>query len=143
MVDQTDIQSVLFLCTFNAVRSVMAEALLKSTYGKIYTQSAGVHAGEDADIFVTAVLKDVSIDVSTHEPRALRELDEGSFDLIITLSEEAYIYAIQETRTESVDIEFWPTYDATQTKGARATKIAAYSEVRDQLLAKIKDRFAK
>ena len=144
MVAPTELQSVLFLCTFNAVRSVMAEALLKKYFGKeIYIQSAGVHAGEDADVFVTAALNEVGVNVSIHKPRALDELNEGSFDLIIALSKEAFDYAKEKTRTESVDIEFWPTYDATLTKGSRATKLSAYCEVRDQILTKIKDRFAK
>ncbi|ACT59455.1 protein-tyrosine-phosphatase [Hirschia baltica] len=144
MASDADIQSVLFVCTYNAVRSIMAEALLKGICGRQkYVQSAGVHMGGEPDVFVIAAMKEVGIDVSHHSPRALSDMNEGSFDLIIALSEEAHLFAIEETRTESVDIEFWPTYDATSTTGSRDRKMEAYREVRDQLLAKIKDRFAK
>lgn len=109
----------------------------------MYVQSAGVHKGTKSDIFVTTIMEEVGLDVSHHQPRSLKELDEGGFDLIIALNEEAYQFAKKETRTESVDIEFWPTYDATVTMGSRDRKLEAYREVRTQLEAKLKDRFAK
>lgn len=138
------VQSVLFLCSYNAVRSIIAESLLKKVCGTdMYVQSAGVHKGTKSDIFVTIIMEEVDLDVSHHQPRSLKELDEGGFDLIIALNEEAYQFAKKETRTESVDIEFWPTYDATVTMGSRDRKLEAYREVRTQLEAKLKDRFAK
>lgn len=139
-----NIQSVLFICSYNAVRSVMAEALLKNKLTKsLYVKSAGVYSGADNDVFVSTVLKEIDVDIAAHIPTSFHQLDEGGFDLIIALSKEAHEFAIKETRTESVDIEFWPTYDATTTMGSRDGRMDAYREVRDQIDAKIKDRFAK
>ena len=40
------IQSVLFVCNFNAVRSAAAEALARHYFGRsVYVQSAGVRSG--------------------------------------------------------------------------------------------------
>ena len=41
------VQSVLFMCNYNAVRSVAAEAIARAYLGKsTYVQSAGVRSGE-------------------------------------------------------------------------------------------------
>jgi len=56
------VQSVLFVCAHNAVRSPMAEALARHYFGKsIYCQSAGVRPGE-RDPFMVAALDEIGID---------------------------------------------------------------------------------
>ena len=63
--------AVLFACTTNAVRSVMAAAILRHLAGKrAYVASAGVRAGT-SDPFVTAVMDEIGIDVSQHTPNTL------------------------------------------------------------------------
>ena len=58
--------AVLFACTTNAVRSVMAAAILRHLAGqRAYVASAGVRAGTP-DPFVTAVMDEIGIDVSAH-----------------------------------------------------------------------------
>ena len=70
------IQSVLFVCAFNSVRSPMAEALARHYFGKsIYVQSAGVRKS-DPDGFMVAALDEIGIDASRHKPRTLDELEE-------------------------------------------------------------------
>lgn len=144
MLPDADIQSVLFVCSYNVVRSPIAELLLKSKTGsKLFVRSAGVHEGGEADVFANAVMLEKDLDLGGHIPCSLNDLNDGSFDLVIALTVEAHQFVTEQYRTESVDIEFWPTYDATSTKGSRDTKMGAYREVREQLDAKIKDRFAK
>jgi len=65
-----------------------------------------------------------------------------NFDLIITLSPEAHHKALGLTRTLAADVEYWPTQDPTGTEGNREQKLAAYREVCDALLARIRRRFA-
>ncbi|MFC7290391.1 low molecular weight phosphatase family protein [Hirschia litorea] len=144
MSEDADIQSVLFVCSYNVVRSPMAELLLKSkSRSKLFIRSAGVYEGGESDVFAIAVMQEKGLDLEPHIPCSLRDLNDGSFDLVVALTDEAFKYVTEQYRTESVDIEFWPTYDATSTMGSRDTKMGAYREVRDQLDAKIKDRFAK
>ena len=135
--------AVLFACTMNAVRSPMAAAILRHLAGRrVYVQSAGVRAGEP-DPFAAAVMDEIGIDVSGHEPITLAELDDSSFDLIITLSPEAHHQALEWTRTMAVDVEYWPTLDASMMQGfgAREQVLDAYRSVRDRLFRRIKDRF--
>jgi protein-tyrosine-phosphatase len=136
--------AVLFACTMNALRSPMAAGILKHLAGRtVYVESAGIREGE-ADPFVTVVMNEIGIDVSQHRPRTLRDLNDSSFDLIVTLSPEAHHQALEFTRTMAVDVEYWPTFDASLMigNGNRDQVLGSYRQVRDQLFAKIKARFA-
>ena len=135
--------AVLFACTLNAVRSPMAAAILNHLAGRrVYVQSAGVRAGEP-DPFVAAVMDEIGIDVRNHAPVRLADLNDTSFDLIVTLSPEAHHQALEWTRTMAVDVEYWPTFDASimQGQGSREQILDAYRTVRDRIFRRIKDRF--
>ena len=138
-------QSVLFACGMNSVRSPMAESLLQHMFPqRLYVRSAGARKGE-LDPFAVAVMAELGQDISAHKPMTFEELDdwEGlNFDLIITLSPEAHHKALELTRTMAADVEYWPTHDPTGEEGSRDQKLAAYREVLDGLLMRIRKRFA-
>jgi protein-tyrosine-phosphatase len=137
------VQSVLFMCAQNAVRSPMAEAMAKHFFGKsIYVQSAGARRGE-VDGFMLTVLDEIGIDAHKHKPKSVEELEEWeglNFDLIVSLSPEAHHKALDLTRTVAADVEYWPTIDPTVVQGSREQMLEAYREVRDGLMRRIKDR---
>lgn len=135
--------AVLFACTMNAVRSPMAAGILRHLAGRrVYVESAGARAGEP-DPFVAEVMREIGIDVSRHTPRTIRDLNDTSFDIVVTLSPEAHHQALELTRTMAVDVEYWPTLDATVMtgQGTREQTLAYYRSVRDQLFKRIKQRF--
>lgn len=132
---------MLFACNMNAVRSPMAEAILRYLAGRqIYVESAGVRAGE-ADPFAVTVMEEIGIDLSRHVPQAIADLYDSSFDLVISLSPEAHHQALEMTRTQAIDAEYWPTIDPTATTGSREQILNAYRDVRDTLFRRIKGRF--
>ncbi len=134
--------AVLFACSMNSVRSPMAEALLKAEIGiQAYVDSCGVRHGE-LDPFVVEVMAEIGIDMEHHRPKSFDELEDGFFDLIVSLSPEAQHRAIELTRTMACDIEYWPTLDATVIEGNRETRLDAYRSVRDTLAGRIRQRFA-
>ena len=137
------VQSVLFMCAMNQVRSPMAEALARHYFGKsVYVQSAGVKSG-DKDGFVIAVLDEIGIDASKHKSRTIDELEEWeglNFDLIVTLSPEAHHRALDLTRTIAADVEYWPTPDPTIVQGSREDMLEAYRSLRDGLTKRIRER---
>ena len=139
-------QAVLFACGQNSIRSVMAASLLQQMFPKaLYVKSAGVKKGE-LDPFVVAVMEELGQDVSKHKPTTFEELDdwEGlNFDLIVTLSPEAHHKALELTRTNAADVEYWPTQDPSGVEGNREQKLQAYREVLDSLLLRIRKRFAR
>ena len=102
--------------------------------------SAGVRAGE-ADPFAVAVMEEIGIDLSRHAPQAIADLYDSSFDLVISLSPEAHHQALEMTRTQAIDAEYWPTIDPTATMGSREQILDAYRDVRDTLFRRIKGRF--
>jgi len=138
--------AVLFACGLNAVRSPMAAALVRHFYGQsIYVASCGVQKGE-LDPFAVAVLEEIGIDLSRHKPMTFEELDELeglNFDLIITLSPPAQHKAVELTRTIAADVEYWPTADPTAVGGNREQRLQAYRDMRDRLIARIRQRFGE
>ena len=125
----------------NAVRSPMAEALLKHFLGhKIYVDSAGVRKGE-LDPFAVEVMSELGIDLSKHKCKAFDDLEDTSYDLIISLSPEAQHRAVELTRTMACDVEFWNTFDPTMVEGSRDMRLGAYRQVRDFLRRQIEKRF--
>lgn len=135
------VQSVLFLCSMNAVRSPMAEALARHYFGKsVYVQSAGVQKGETDGFMITA-LDEIGVDASKHRPRTLEELEEWeglNFDLIVSLAPDAHHAALELTRTLAAKVEYWPTPDPTLVQGSRDQKLDAYRDVRDGLAYRIR-----
>jgi protein-tyrosine-phosphatase len=138
-------QAVLFACGLNAVRSPMAAALFKQFAGATaYVGSAGVRKGE-LDPFAVAVMEEAGLDIAKHKPMTFEELEdwEGlNFDLIVTLSPEAHHRALELTRTIAADVEYWPTVDPTDAEGSREQRLDAYRSVREQIRARIEQRFA-
>lgn len=136
-------QAVLFACTLNAARSPMAEALGRAAFGReIYFASAGVKRGE-LDPFAAAAMAELDIDIARHRPRTFEDLEETSFDLIVTLSPEAHHKALEFTRTLACDVAYWPTFDATAVQGSREQMLDAYRGVRDTLAARIHETLAR
>lgn len=134
--------AVLFACTQNAVRSPMAAAIMRHLYGRfVYVDSAGVHADE-LDPFAVEAMEEIGIEIGKHKPKRFEDLEDTSFDLVISLSPEAHHKAMELTRTSAVEVEYWATLDATAIEGNREQRLAAYRAVRDELMAKIERRFA-
>ena len=133
--------AVLFSCTHNSVRSPMAEGLLKHLLGhKIYVDSAGVRPLE-IDPFVVEVMDELGIDMSRHKTKSFDDLEDTSYDLIISLSPQAQHSAVELTRTMACEVEFWNTLDPSDVEGSRNSRLDAYRHVRDQLKKRITQRF--
>ena len=135
-------KSVLFACNFNSVRSPMAEGLAKHFFGDmIYIDSAGVRQGE-IDSFAIAVCAEMGVNISQHNSKTFDDLEDTSFDLVVSLTPEAQHRAVELTRTMAVELEYWPSMDPTGINGSREVVMAAFRQVRDQLLKRIKERFS-
>lgn len=133
--------AVLFACTQNVIRSPMAAAIMRHFYGhKVYVASCGVKPGQ-ADPFVTAVMDEMGIDMAKHRPQGFEDLEDSSFDVVISLSPEAHHRALEMTRTMAIEAEYWPTMDPSITAGSREQILDSYRDVRDMLIRKIRQRF--
>ncbi len=140
-------QSVLFCCDHNAVRSPMAEGIMKKLYGTgTYVQSAGVTNDLEIDGFSIAVCQELDVELSRHRSRSFDEMenwgdDLGSFDLVVALSPASQRRALELTRYYSLDVEYWPILDPTGLGETREAKLASYRQARDQIKDRLIERF--
>lgn len=107
---------------------------------KVWVQSVGVRK-EAVDPFAVAVMDEIGIDISRHPPATFDELEDTSFDLVISLSPEAQHHAVEMTRTMACEVEFWNTFDPSMVDGSREVRLEAYRQIRDQLQRHILARF--
>ena len=140
-------QSVLFCCDHNAVRSPMAEGIMKKLYGTgVYVQSAGVSNDLEIDGFAISVCEEIEVELSRHRSRSFDEMnklgdDLSSFDLIVALSPASQRRALDLTRVFHLEVEYWPIMDPTGLAETRESKLGVYRQTRDQIFDQLKNRW--
>lgn len=140
-------QAILFCCDHNAVRSPMAEGLMKKLYGqRAYVQSAGVKNDLEIDGFSIAVCAEIGVELSRHRSRSFDEMlrdgeDLGAYDLIVALSPASQRRALELTKAAHVEVLYWPIFDPTAIGAGREEKLAAYRQARDEIKARLVARF--
>jgi protein-tyrosine phosphatase len=129
--------SLLFVCSENALRSPMAEAMVKANYGdRVYVDSVGVRQGT-LDPLAIAVMEEIGIDISGHRPKLLDDMMATSFDVIVTLTPEAQHRSVGLTRSSACEVVYWRTFDPSLVEGNREVRLAAYREAREALRRQI------
>ena len=102
---------------------------------------AAVVGVSDIDPFVSAVMAEWGEDLSGHKAKGFGDLEDGSFDLIISLTPEAHHRAAEMARARAVNFEYWPIPDPTLETGSRDQRLEAYRHMRDELDRRLRDRF--
>ncbi len=139
--------SVLFACDHNAVRSPMAEGIMKKYYGtRIFVQSVGVKHDLEVDGFSVAVAAEINVLLDKHRVRSFDDMEEwgddiDGYDLIIALSPASQRRALEYTRVHALEVEYWPIFDPTGLGESREDKLRVYRQMRDQVSQLIIDRF--
>ena len=140
-------QSILFCCDHNAVRSPMAEGIMKKLYGTgSYVQSVGVVNDLEIDGFSIAVCEEIEVQLSRHRSRSFDEMmqwgdDLSSFDLVVALSPASQRRALELTRLFHLTVENWPILDPTGIGETREMKLVSYRQTRDQIVNKLKEKW--
>jgi len=139
--------SVLFACDHNAVRSPMAEGIMKKYYGtRVFVQSVGVKHDLEVDGFSVAVAAEIDVHLDKHRVRSFDEMEEwgddiDGYDLVIALSPASQRRALEYTRVHALEVEYWPIFDPTGLGESREEKLRVYRQMRDQVSQRITDRF--
>ena len=142
-------QSILFCCDHNAVRSPMAEGIMKKLYGTgTYVQSVGVINDLEIDGFSISVCEEIGVELSRHRSRSFDEMDKwgddlSSFDLIVALSPASQRRALELTRLFHLTVEYWPILDPTGIGETREMKLVSYRQTRDQIVNKLKEKWGQ
>ena len=142
-------QSILFCCDHNAVRSPMAEGIMKKLYGTgTYVQSVGVINDLEIDGFSISVCEEIDVELSRHRSRSFDEMEKwgddlSSFDLIVALSPASQRRALELTRLFHLTVEYWPILDPTGIGETREMKLVSYRQTRDQIVNKLKEKWGQ
>ncbi len=122
---------------------------MKKFYGRrAYVQSAGVKNDMEIDGFSIAVCHEIGVELSRHRSRSFDEMkdwgdDLSGFDLVVALSPASQRQALEFTRFFHLDVEYWPILDPTGIGETREAKLAAYRQARDQIKARMIERFGE
>ncbi|MBK0327956.1 low molecular weight phosphatase family protein [Rhodobacteraceae bacterium F11138] len=142
-------QSILFCCDHNAVRSPMAEGIMKKFYGTgTYVQSVGVTNDMEIDGFAIAVCQELNVELSRHRSRSFDEMEQwgddlSSFDLVVALSPASQRRALELTRYYHLTVEYWQILDPTGLGENRESKLASYRQTRDQIVQHLLDHWGR
>lgn len=124
---------VLILCTANSARSQMAEGLLRWDHGAKFTVES---AGSRATIVrpeAIAVMAEIGIDISGHRSKVVDEFAEQSFDLVLTVCDNARescsVFPGHGTRIHH------SFEDPAAVTGSEPERVASFRKVRDEIRA--------
>jgi arsenate reductase len=122
---------VLFLCTRNACRSQLAEALMRQRFGeRLEVHSAGVQPGRIHPLTLR-VLREVGIDATGQRSKHVDELRDIRFDLVVTLCDSAaQTCPVFPGTTRLVHRDYRNPEEA---RGSEEERLAVFRQVRDQL----------
>ena len=120
---------------------------MKQFYGhRAYVQSAGVKSDLEIDGFAITVCEELGIELSRHKSRSFDQMEQwgddlSSFDLVVALSPAAQRRALELTRYNHLDVEFWQILDPSGLGEGREDKLRGYRSTRDQIQERMIGRF--
>ena len=127
----SDTIRVLFICTANAARSQMAEGLLRAKYGTRFDVfSAGTHPSRVSTRAIE-VMHEIGIDISHHQSKTLDEISDMTFDLAVTLCNNAHRICPVVTCAKETIHQGFP--DPHLTPGSDEDLLNGYRDVRDMI----------
>lgn len=128
----------------------MAAALVRLRFGPLMrTDSVGLRPAEEVSYMAAFVMDELGEDISKHRPKAFAsfepfdEMEDGPFDLIVSLSPEAHHRALNLVPVLALAAEYWPTFDPSLAEGSREQVLMEYRTVRDGLDKRIAARFPR
>ena len=122
---------------------------MKHLYGHAcFVQSVGVKSDIEIDGFAIAVCQEIGVELSRHKARSFDDLhdwgdDISGYDLVVCLSPASQRRALDLTRYHHLEVEYWPVLDPTGIGEGREAKLVSYRQTRDQIKAKIIQRFGQ
>lgn len=133
-------KNVLFLCTGNSARGLLAEALLEiKGQGRFKAFSAGIHPGALINPFAAELIQQLGYPISKMRCKRWTEFaaaDAIQFDYVITLCKNT-AQMTHPAWTGNPIIATWDIEDPTATLGTIEDKRSVFKRAYDQLDARI------
>ena len=127
---------VMFLCTGNSCRSQMAEGLLRAMAGHHFeVYSAGLDPKPISEM-TRQVMREFGIDIDGQRSKSVMDfLGREHFGHLITVCDRAD--ALCPIFPGVSNRQHWPVNDPAEVEGTEEERLAAFREVRDELMFKI------
>ncbi len=140
---------ILFICLTNSSRSQMAEALLRAKAGdRAEAFSAGITPANLHPLAVK-VLEEAGIPVDDLAAKSIGQLEEGMFDMVITLCNDAREACFSPDRTGEEEQKrlfsgvpiylHWPVREPSDAGGSSEEVLEAFRSVRDLVGKRLED----
>jgi arsenate reductase len=128
-------QRLLIVCTGNSARSQMAEGLIRHEAGERFEVfSAGTHPTQ-VRAEAVAVMRELSIDISSQRSKPLAEFVGQAFDFVITVCdrarEECPVFSGTPERLH------WPFEDPAAFTDVGEERLHAFRRLRDRIHARV------
>jgi MIP family channel proteins len=127
---------ILFLSTHNAVRSQMAEGLLRLRGGRGYEVFSAGSYPTSVHPLAIQVMEEIGIDTSPHRAKWVEEFTvEPPMDLVITICDDSNetCPSFSKTRWQA----HWSLPDPSQINGSEEERLTAFRLMRDLIAAKV------
>ena len=136
ILDKPDRFRVLFLCTHNAARSQIAEAVLRERAGdRFEAASAGSHPAETVHPLALRIIEEIGGDHRLHRPKGFDEVLEQDWDLVVTVCDQAQeACPVFPAATRSAH---WGLDDPSRVHGSEDQRVAAFRATRELLTERI------
>jgi arsenate reductase len=129
-------KSILFLCTGNAARSQMAEALARLDYGDVVEPvSAGSRPAQFVHELAIAAMAELGVSLEEAYSKGAGEFLEAPLDLVVTVCDSAA--ADCPVWPGARHIVHWSVEDPSFLPGDFGTRLAAFRVTRDELRRRI------
>jgi arsenate reductase len=127
---------LLFLCTGNAARSQMAEALARIDYADLLDPvSAGSRPAGFVHPLAVQAIEELGFGMDSARSKGAEEFREATFDLVVTVCASAA--ADCPTWPGARHLVHWPIEDPSFAKGSEEARLAAFRATRDELRQRI------
>src|SRR6266542_4694618 len=131
----TDKRRVLFLCTHNSARSQMAEGWLRYLAGSRFeVESAGMEARGVQPLAIRA-MSEAGVDISGHQSKTLHQFLTQSFDLVITVCDDAAEAC--PAFPGAARQRHWSFPDPSEATGSDEQRIEVYRQIRDAIRSRV------
>ena len=133
-------ETVLFICSFNSVRSQIAEGLLRARCGNRYEiWSAGI-APAGINPKAVAVMREIGIDISGQRGKSLNSFNGRTFTYVITLCDHARL-ALGGSLPPGLYVNHRAFSSPSEIRRDKAALLAEYRKLRDDIDAWLTELF--
>jgi arsenate reductase len=128
---------ILVLCTHNARRSQLAQALLQwSLPAHCSVQSAGTEPAEQVDPHVIEVLREIGVPADGLFPKSVERFAQEHFDLVLTVCDGAREHC--PVFPNAARLLHWSLPDPALGSELPEERLQRFRDVRDELLRRIR-----